>query len=100
MTGDEHRQKGEKALLRWLERRFQFGFSEWHSNTYYEEDVAALSLLIDCAREEAIAKGATILLDLIMLDLALHNFQGFFCAASGRCYEAQKRTLYGRMCWM
>lgn len=91
MTGDEHLQKGKKALLRWLERRFQFGFSEWHSNTYYEEDVAALSLLIDCAQEEAIARGATILLDLIMLDLALHNFQGFFCAASGRCYEAQKK---------
>ena len=31
------------------------------------------------------------LLDLLLLDMALHNFQGYFCAASGRCYEAQKK---------
>ncbi len=91
LTGEEHREKARRVLLTWFRRRFQFGFSEFHSNTYYEEDIAPLSLLIDFAGEEDIRLQAAMLLDLLLLDMALHNFQGYFCAASGRCYEAQKK---------
>jgi hypothetical protein len=91
MTGEAHIEKAKCVLLTWLTRRFQFGFSEFHSNTYYEEDIAPLSLLIDFAKDEDIRIQAAMLLDLLLLDMALHNFQGFFCAASGRCYEAQKK---------
>ena len=90
-TGVEHQVKAGNALLTWFKRRFQFGFSEFHSNTYYEEDIAPLSLLVDFAKEEDIRLQACMLLDLLLLDMALHNFQGYFCAASGRCYEAQKK---------
>ncbi len=91
LTGEEHQEKARKVLLTWFKRRFQFGFSEFHSNTYYEEDIAPLSLLVDFAKEEDIRLQASMLLDLLLLDMALHNFQGYFCAASGRCYEAQKK---------
>jgi hypothetical protein len=91
MTGKAHIEKAKRVLLTWLKRRFQFGFSEFHSNTYYEEDIAPLSLLIDFAGEEDIQIQAAMTLDLLLLDMALHNFQGYFCAASGRCYEAQKK---------
>ena len=91
MLGEEHMVKGRRALLTWFSRRYQFGFSEFHSNTYYEEDIAPLSLLIDFAKEEDIRLQARMLLDIILLDMALHNFQGYFCAASGRCYEAPKK---------
>ncbi len=90
-SGADHLQKAEKRLHAWFENRFRYGFVEWHSNTYYEEDIAPLSLLIDCCRDSAIVKKATMLLDLLLLDMALHSFQGFFSAASGRCYEAQKK---------
>lgn len=91
IKGEAHREKAKSVLLTWMKRRFQFGFSEFHSNTYYEEDIAPLSLLIDFAGEEEIRTQAAMLLDLLLLDMALHNFQGYFCAASGRCYEAQKK---------
>lgn len=92
MTGIRHKEKARIKIERWLMRRFQYGFIEWHSNTYYEEDVAPLSLLIDCCRDEGLVLRAKIILDLLLLDMALHSFDGAFCASSGRCYEAQKQS--------
>jgi hypothetical protein len=91
MTGAQHLKKAEEKINRWLERRWQFGFIEWHSNTYYEEDIAPLSLLIEFCADESIVQKAAILMDLFMLDLALHIYKGLFCATSGRCYEIQKQ---------
>ena len=91
LTGQQHIQKAKPVIQSWCKYRFQFGFSEFHSNTYYEEDIAPLSLLIDFAKEEEIRLQASMLMDLILLDMALHSFHGYFCAASGRCYEAQKK---------
>lgn len=90
-TGRGHMQKARVRLLRWFEERFTLGFVEWHSNTYYEEDIAPLSLLIDCAADAEITQKAAMLLDLLLLDMALHSFQGYFSASSGRCYEKQKQ---------
>jgi hypothetical protein len=92
LTGEAHRLKAEKRLNLWFEARLKFGFVEWHSNTYYLEDIAPLSLLADCAGDSAMIRRAEMTLDLIFLDMALHNYRGFFCASSGRCYEAAKKN--------
>lgn len=89
--GSAHLISAKARLDGWLEQRFHLGFLEWHSNTYYEEDVAPLSLLMDCSRDEALRRKAQMLMDLLLLDMALHSFQGWFAASSGRCYEAQKK---------
>lgn len=89
-TGAAHRAKARALLLRWMRYRFLYGFNEFHSNTYYEEDVAPLALLADHADEDVSIR-AKITLDLLFLDMALHSFEGAFVAASGRCYEWQKR---------
>lgn len=86
-----HKERAYSNLIYWFKTRFELGFVEFHSNTYFEEDIAPLSLLIDLAPDEIIKKQATILMDLLMLDLALHNYRGYFNAASGRCYEMQKK---------
>ena len=91
MTGAQHCEKARTRLLHWLDDRLRFGFVEWHSNTYYEEDAAPLSLLIDLCDEPELTAKASMVMDLLLLDLALHSFYGRFCAASGRCYEAQKK---------
>lgn len=91
MSGAEHMKKARTRLANWLADRFRFGFVEWHSNTYYEEDIAPLSLLIDLCGDSELVTRAKMILDLLLLDLALHSFQGYFCAASGRCYEVQKK---------
>ena len=42
MTGKEHEEHAVPLIKRWLNWRGQFGMSEWHSATYYVEDIAAL----------------------------------------------------------
>lgn len=90
-TGDQHAIGAARRIHRWLEYRFRYGFTEWHSNTYYEEDIAPLTLLIDFADDTAMAAKAVMAMDLLLLDMAMHSYRGFFCATSGRCYEAQKK---------
>lgn len=91
MTGRAHQHKATVRIKRWLQQRYQYGFTEWLSNTYYEEDIAALALLIDYCHDENIVQQATIIMDLLHLDLALHQFRCRFSASSGRGYEAQKK---------
>jgi len=90
MKGIEHAAKAKVKILRWLEYRYKYGFTEWHSNTYYEEDIAPLCVLIDFSFDEEIIQKAKIILDLLFLDMAMHSYQGYFVATSGRCYEKQK----------
>lgn len=92
MTGEKHRQKAVTVLHNWFQSRFERGFIEWHSNTYYEEDIAPLCVLVDFALDEDLAAMAAIALDLLMLDFAHHSFQGRFHASSGRCYEMPKKV--------
>jgi len=91
MSGINHQNKAKTKLLQWLEHKWLYGFIEWHSNTYYEEDIAPLTLLIDYADDEEIANKATIVLDLLLLDLALYSYDGYYSSTSGRCYENQKK---------
>lgn len=90
VNGRRRRERGRARLLAWLDDRFRHGFIEWLSNTYYEEDVAALSVLIDHAEDSDLVARATVVLDLLMLDMALHRFGGRFVASAGRAYEHQK----------
>jgi hypothetical protein len=90
-TGREKQLKAAQRIRTWLEQKFAFGMIEWLSNTYYEEDVAPLCLLIEHAPDHHVRERATIILDLLLLDMAMHSFEGFFVGTSGRCYEVQKR---------
>ena len=90
-TGAEHRDDARRRLEQWLDLRFRFGFSEWLSPVYYEEDAAGLSLLVDHAPDPEIAEKAAGVLDLLLLDCALHRFEGHFAASAGRLYASQKK---------
>jgi hypothetical protein len=90
MNGEQRMAHARPRILQWLRDRTRYGYVEWHSNVYYEEDAAPLSLLVDFAPETEIQTGAEMALDLLFLDMALHSWNGLFCATSGRCYEDQK----------
>lgn len=85
MNGRQHIAHAKERLLRWLEYRFRFGFSEWMS-TYYDVEVLLLANLYDFAEDKEIRRKAGLVLDLLMFDVALNNYQGFLGSASGRNY--------------
>lgn len=89
MLGRLKARAAEQRLLDWLDDRFRYGFSEWLSGTYYELDICALVLLVDHA-DEPLATRAAMVLDLLLLDLALHCFDGHLHASQGRAYRRQK----------
>lgn len=91
LTGRERQQRGRERLQRWLAHRFRYGFTEWNSNTYYEEDAAPLALLVDHAEDPEVVTRATMVLDLLLLDMAMHRFERFFVSSAGRAYEEQKK---------
>jgi hypothetical protein len=90
-TGRELRARAGQRILRWLELRFRTGQSEWLSHVYYDEDMTALLSLVDFAEDEELARRAAILLDLFLLDLALHSHRGVFASSHGRSYERMKK---------
>jgi hypothetical protein len=92
IMGGEHRELGKQRVLTWLEQRYLYGFSEWYSSTYYPENLGALSVLIDFAPDEEVRIKASMILDLMIYDLATQNFKGTFTANSGRMYESAKMS--------
>jgi hypothetical protein len=86
-TGADRMAKFRPRIMRWLELRYQSGFTEWLSNVYYDEDIPALVALIELAEDEEIRALSTMVLDLILADMALHHFDGAFGSTHGRTYE-------------
>lgn len=83
-SGLRHRRAAHARLLQWLSDRFRFGFSEWLSSEYYAQDAAALALLIDYAHDDVLVRRASMVLDLLLTDVALHSFRGEFVPSMGR----------------
>lgn len=92
LTGREHRARAEPVILAWLDERARFGFTEWHSNVYYNLDLRPLLALVEWSENEVIAKRAAMVLDLVLLDTALHLHRGTFGATHGRSYVKDKAS--------
>ena len=89
MTGTEHRDHARPLILKWLDLRGVAGFSEWHSNVYFNEDIPALVNLVDFAEDEEIRVKAAMVLDIIAYDMAMNYYGGYFAATHGRTYEKE-----------
>jgi hypothetical protein len=88
-TGRVHAQRGRERIEAWIDEKARWGFSEWHSDVYYAEDVEALLLLTENA-EPDLARRAAAVLDLFLYDLALHQVHGNNGATHGRSYMKDK----------
>ena len=89
--GEEMMVAFRRRILRWLELRFYTGFSEWHSNVYYDEDLTALLSLVDFCKDEEIQCRSAMLIDLLLFEMAVNNFSGVFGCSHGRSYEPMKK---------
>ncbi|HEU5316528.1 MAG TPA: hypothetical protein VFX49_10485 [Chloroflexota bacterium] len=85
-TGRWHMEHATTAIRHWLGWRLRYGFSEWLSNCYYDEDLLALANLHDFAQDPAVRRGAARTIDLILFDVALHSYRGALGATHGRAY--------------
>ncbi len=92
LTGRQHKKIAKKRIEIWLQQRYQYGFIEWYSNTYYEEDIAPLSNLIEFCDDKKIVTRCKMVMDLLLFDLATQSFQGSFTSTSGRQYEEGKKS--------
>ncbi|PKK92767.1 MAG: hypothetical protein CVV61_08050, partial [Tenericutes bacterium HGW-Tenericutes-6] len=92
--GSIKKEKAKTKIHRWLDYKLKYGFIEWHSNTYYEEDIAPLVMLVDFSDDDLMIEKSKMVLDLLFLDMAMHSYKGYFVATSGRCYEMQKKDIY------
>jgi len=73
-------------VKRWLEFRARFGFSEWLSNCYFEEDLLALVNLYDFAAQPEIRDLARQTIDMLMYEMAMHTYRGVMGCSHGRTY--------------
>ena len=62
----------ESEILDWIEHRSRWGFTEWHSDVYYQKDLTPLLSLVEWCEDEYIAHRAAMLRELLFLDRALH----------------------------
>ena len=83
-TGSWHKEHGRQCLLRWMEWRRRFGFSEWCTNYYAEDMIALLGLRF--YGEEDVKKKAEELLHMLLLEIALNTFEGHWIGSQGRTY--------------
>lgn len=85
-NGRWHREKGERLALEWLHTRGTTGFTEWDSNCYFEEDLLALSHLVDLAENVQVRELAAVVMDKMFFSMAVNSFQGAFGSTHGRTY--------------
>lgn len=84
--GRAHMAHALHFIRRWFDFRERFGFSEWLSNCYFEEDLLALVNLYDFAEDADIRRRAGALIDVILFEMALHTYRGVFGCTHGRTY--------------
>lgn len=91
-TGAWHRDRARAAILDWIDERARSGFSEWHSDVYYQKDITPLLSLVEWADDPELARRAAMMLDIAFLDIALNLHHGNFGATHGRSYIKDKAS--------
>lgn len=95
LTGRERMDRAYPRIVRWIDHRLMFGFSEWNSPVYYEYDIAALLALVDFCDQVHVARKAAMVLDLLILDMARFSGEGQAGSTAGRAYTSHKLTSWG-----
>ena len=85
-TGAWHKEHARKMILKWIDMHARWGFVEWDSNVYYNEDIGAIANLAAFARDPEIATRAKMILDLILVDIGSDIFHGVYGTSHGRTY--------------
>ena len=75
----------------WLAEKARFGFTEWHSDVYYQKTADALLTLVEWVDDPALVQRARRWCSIsLFFDIALHIQRGNFGATHGRSYMKDK----------
>jgi hypothetical protein len=89
-TGAWHKARARGFIDGWLTEKARFGFTEWHSDVYYQKTADALLTIIEWVDDPALVQRASSILDLLFFDIALNIQRGNFGATHGRSYMKDK----------
>lgn len=92
LTGAEHMVLAQSRIEAWMKQKWDYGFTEWYSNVYYVEDIAPMSNFIDFSGDETLSTKMSIIMDLLIYDMASQSYKGTFVTTSGRAYESGKKS--------
>jgi hypothetical protein len=84
LTGTQRKERGRARVLKWLNNRLQFGWTEFNSHGYYAEHLWSILNLADFALDEQVRVKATIAVDLLMFDTLRFAHKGSNGAPGGR----------------
>jgi hypothetical protein len=84
LTGEARRDRGKARVLKWLNNRLMFGWTEFNSSGYYREHLWAVLNLVDFALDKDVREKAAIVADLLLFDVIRFGHRGVVGAAGGR----------------
>lgn len=94
-TGRWHMEHARKMLLRWIDFHARTGFAEWDSVPYYNMDLAALLNLAQFAKDEEVSQKATMMVDVLLFDIASDSFYGQLATSHGRAAASHVKSAIG-----
>ena len=89
-TGAWHRDRANGFIDKWLTEKARYGFTEWHSDVYYQKTFDALLTFVEWVNDPVLSRRASMVLDLLLFDIALHIQKGNDGATHGRSYMKDK----------
>ena len=90
-----HRDRARAKILRWIDVKARYGFSEWDSNNYFRINALNLLNLADFSQDDDVASRAAMMLDLTFFDMAVDSYRGSFGCSHGRTYPRALVTARG-----
>ena len=90
MTGEDHAERGREFILEWIDEKATYGFTEWHSDVYYQKDLTPLLTLVEYSQDSEVVERATTLLDILLFDMAMHQVHANLGVTHGRSYAKDK----------
>lgn len=92
LSGRERKERGRARVLKWLNNRLMFGWTEFNSSGYYREHLWAILNLADFALDKEVRDKATLAIDLLLFDVVRYTHRGSSGAAGGRCQFKSKSS--------
>ena len=97
--GQTRMARAKPRILRWLNDRLRFGFSEWNAPGYYKEHLQALFNLGEYCVDDEIRTRTHMVMDVLFYDLARFSHAGLFGATVGRRVISSTSRAAGSKAW-